>query len=95
MKKILLLIIAASIVVTCFACGGKKDKGDGSKVETNAPSIDPWDELPEVSYDGQKFRICTRTNGYNTMEVLADDEASTDILDIALSNRNSMVEDPI
>ncbi len=86
MKKLILILIAACMLITCFACNDKKD---------DAPIIIPgpsWDRLPQKDFEEAAFRISTR-NGYENMEVIVADENSENLLDIALMVRNANVED--
>ncbi len=91
MKKFILLLIAACMLVTCFACGGN---GDGGK--QTPPSLRPpkekWNALPDVDCEGRDFRVSSRAN-YGNMEVVAADETSENIVDQALIYRNARVED--
>ncbi len=89
MKKLVLLLIAACMVITCFACGGN----GGKKPKPGVPSADEkWNALPEYDFDGTKFRVSTRGT-YGSMEVVVDDETSENVVDQALVLRNAMVED--
>lgn len=91
MKKLLLLLIAACMLITCFACVGKKDHGStGGGGET--PPGKKWDALPDYDYEGTDFRVSTR-GGYGNMEVVVADETSQNVIDVALMYRNAKVED--
>ncbi len=91
MKKVVLLLIAACMVVTCFACGGNNGKKpiDPGSISTE----DKWDQLPDTdAYSGTDFRVSTR-GSYGAMEIVVDDELSENIVDLALMLRNAKVED--
>ncbi len=90
MKKFLLLLIAACMLITCFACGGnnkKKPYEPGLK-----PPEDKWADLPDYDFEGRDFRVSTRGH-YGNMEVVVADEESENIVDQALLYRNARVED--
>ena len=90
MKKLVLLLIAVCMVVTCFACGGKDDKG--WKDPFDKPNKEKWADLPDHDFGGVDFRVSTR-GGYANTEVLVANEESEDIIDRALMLRNARVED--
>ena len=90
MKKFLLLLIAACMLITCFACGGK-----GGKKEVPPeikPNANKWKDLPDYDFEGIDFRVSTRGH-YGNMEVVVADEESENIVDQALLYRNARVED--
>ncbi len=89
-KKLILLLVAVCMLLTCFACGGGKKPGNGI---TPPPSFnEKWGALPDEDFGSEAFRISTR-DGYETMEVLVADENSENLLDLALMYRNAAVED--
>ncbi len=89
MKKFILLLIAACMLVTCFACGGNgKKTGPNYKEDPGTK----WEALPDYDFEGKDFRVSTRGH-YGAMEVVVDDENSTNIVDQALVLRNAKVED--
>jgi hypothetical protein len=89
MKKFLVLLLAACMLITCFACGGNNNEGykPGKK-----PNADKWKDLPDYDFDGIDFRVSSR-GSYGNMEVLVDDEDSENMIDQALIYRNARVED--
>ena len=91
MKKLVLLVITACMIVTCFACGNKK-KDDPRFWIPIYPGKTPWTKLPEYNFKGADFRISNREE-YGGLEVVVDDENSEDIVDEALLLRNEKVED--
>ena len=86
MKKVLVLLMAMCLVVTCFACTTKKDK---KPVQTGNGGIA---QLPQIDYEEADFLINTRA-GYAPEEVFCADEESNDVRDIALMQRNAAVQD--
>ncbi len=91
MKKLFVLLIAACMLVTCFACGGKKTSGTGYNPATK-PNAEKWKDLPDNDFGGQEFRVSTRAN-YANLEVVVANEESEDIIDRALMLRNARVVD--
>ncbi len=83
-KKLLLLLLSALMVVACFAC--QPDK------KPSAKPYNPWGDLPDKDYEMREFRPSTRA-GYSTLELVCADEESSDLLDIAIMNRNNKVQD--
>lgn len=97
MKKFVLLLIAACMLITCFACGGGKDKGKNNepawiKDPDLKPNKNKWEDLPNYDGEGSDFRISTRGH-YGAMELVVDDETSENIVDQALVLRNEKVEE--
>lgn len=89
MKKLLLLLIAACMLITCFACG---NGGNGQKPGYQPSPETKWDELPDYDFEEKKFRVSTR-GAYGNMEVVVADEDSENVVDVALMYRNAKVED--
>ncbi len=93
MKKFLVFLIAACMLITCFACGGNdKDKKPGGSGGGNLTTGERWANLPDKDYDGKDFRISTR-GGYGAIEVVVADESSENVVDQAIIYRNARVED--
>ncbi len=88
MKKLLLLLIAACMLITCFACGDGNKKPHRVEPGTG----EKWAALPDDDFGGADFRISTRGR-FGAKEVVVDDESSENIIDLALMLRNAMVED--
>ncbi len=91
MKKFALLLIAACMLITCFACGGN-GRGKTKVPPILIPPETKWGSLPDYDGGGEDFRISTRAH-YGSMEVVVDDETSENIVDQALVLRNAKVED--
>ncbi len=89
MKKLLLLLIAACMLITCFACG---NGGNGPKPGYQPSPDDKWDELPDYDFEEAEFRVSTRGH-YGNQEVVVADETSENVVDVALMYRNARVED--
>ena len=94
MKKLLILILAVAMMLTVFACAGRKDNGTtttkpGSS-EAPGSSEEPSKEVPDTTYDGRDFYI-SMSQGMNYEFYQA--EESTDVLESALYYRNLTVED--
>ncbi|MBQ8255214.1 MAG: hypothetical protein IJY94_06915 [Clostridia bacterium] len=90
MKKLVLLLIAVCMVVTCFACGGKDKKGFEDPFKK--PNKEKWEDLPDHDFEGKEFRVSSRDN-YVYLECIVASEESEDIIDRALMLRNAKVED--
>ncbi len=90
MKKLLILLMAMCLVVTCFACstgrGNNKTSGDRDNTKVGI------DSLPKIDYEGADFLINTRQQqAYE--EVFCANEESQDVRDLALMQRNAEVQD--
>lgn len=86
MKKVLILLMAMCLVVTCFACTTGKKKPNK---ETGPAGINT---LPQIDFEEADFIINTRL-GYVNEEVFCANEESNDVRDIALMQRNAAVQD--
>lgn len=97
MKKLLVLLLAVIMVFTAVACAsGEKKPSNGTGVqttpdgETTPGSTEvPGSHIPDMDFDAADFRISSRTA---SKEVFVGEE-STDICDVAVYNRNLIVED--
>lgn len=91
MKKILIFILALAMMLTVFACAGKKDdkKPSGGESESVSGSTES-DELPVINFNNRKYRV-GMYESQNYEFYTAEDSADT--LQHALYERNVAVED--
>lgn len=90
MKKLLILILALAMALTVFACGGKKNEGNGGGNTTPSTSEGESGGLPDVNYGGRNFRISMYESGSYEFYIAED---SSDNLKNSLYVRNCAVED--
>ena len=107
MKKLLLILLAAVMVFSIFACTKKENKNPAVTTApgtTGGPDVPPATTTPEtttkdpnkpdlepMTFDGLEYRVATR-EGNLKVEVFAD-ETAVDIRQTALQQRNATVED--
>ena len=106
MKKIIVLILALTFILTAFACTKtENEKPVTTDPNVTTPGVTPpvttpeitttedktTPDLPDITFNGAKYRVSTRANALS-YEVFAD-ETATDIRQQALWERNEAVED--
>ncbi|MBE6639448.1 MAG: hypothetical protein E7616_08395 [Ruminococcaceae bacterium] len=104
--KYLSLVLALLMVATCFAaCGGKKDKDTGGKVENPNQYEDPdeqafWDRMGKVNFNGTEisFIVCggdenMEEDSLNSRSIAPfDTEDLSFAVNSAVVDRNTQVE---
>ena len=89
LKRILCVLLAGLMLTSMAACGTTADSGE---ITTDAPfaateeDTSPKPELPEVSYDGEPFRILTDENNY--AYIVSEENMKGELLNDAIVTAN-------
>ena len=110
-KRILSLILCAMFVFSAVAFAACAEKNDTGSDDTSAAGLDAettelteeekrnavTDDIPELDFEGAKFRIITRDGSSHPKPIHVDDvymeKATGDVIDDAVFARNQAVEE--
>ena len=101
MKK-LTLILALLLLTQAAACGGDASSaddttaagGDTAPAETSDPRLSIADDLPDKDFGGCEFRVMYCSYGKGAaVDPYAPEEATGDVVDDAIFERNSRIEE--
>lgn len=103
MKKLITWILLAAMAVSSLAACSGSGNGDSGKesnaTTTSAPETEEVDtrvypDLPDVTYDGYKFKIAHwEIDGWVMLEDIDSDGENGDTINDAVYKRNSKIED--